>query len=149
MYTPSKSRWRTKTKNSDGRWRPPIASLFLVNSDCFIFLSSLLLFSSSSLLLFSSSPFSFPFPFLFSPSPSPFPFSFLLSISPFPFPFLSPFSFPFLHSLSPFSFLLSLLLSLSLYKWNAGEIYRWRNPKVWFSPPRKWTPDLNTKFKLT
>ena len=34
--------------------------------------------------------------------------------------------------LSPFSFLLSLLLALSLYKWNASVTYRWRNPQSWF-----------------
>ena len=138
----------------------------------FSFLFSLSPFS----FLLSPSPFPFPFHFLLSPFsfPSPFAVPFLLSLpsspllifsssplllllffsfllSPFPFPFPFPSPFPFL--LSPFSFLfspflLSILLSLSLYKWNAGVTYRWRNPKLWFSL-KKWTPDLNTVFKLT
>ena len=37
-----------------------------------------------------------------------------------------------LRSICPFSFLLSLLLALSLYKWNASVTYRWRNPQSWF-----------------
>ena len=97
-----------------------------------------------------------PFPFSFLPSLlpslslplSPFPlcFPFPLSLSPFP---ISPFSFPrsLSHSLPPlpFSFpfpciflLFSLLLSLSLYKWNAVVTYRWRNPQLWF-PEKKFS----------
>ena len=52
------------------------------------------------------------------------------------------FSFPFL--LSPF---LSLLLSLSFYKWNAVVTYRWRNPKLWFS--EKNGPQIHCKFNTT
>ena len=82
-------------------------------------------------------PFTVPFPFSFSillslvPSPFSFPHSpFLLS----PFPFSFPSFFPFLLSpyFSPFCLLLSLLLALSLYKWNAAVTYRWRNPQSWF-----------------
>ena len=122
----------------------PLLPLLLFSS------SPLLLFSSSSLLLFSFLLFSFSFPFLLSlfsfpfsfpcPFPCPFPFPFLFSLFPFSFPFPFPFSF-FLYPF-PFSFL------LSLYTWNAVVTYRWRNRQLWFSK-KKWTPDLNTKFKLT
>ena len=148
----------------------PSPFALLLSLSPFSFLFSLSPFS----FLLSPSPFPFPFHFLLSPFsfPSPFAVPFLLSLpsspllifsssplllffsfllSPFPFPFPFPSPFPFL--LSPFSFLfspflLSILLSLSLYKWNAGVTYRWRNPKLWFSL-KKWTPDLNTVFKLT
>ena len=96
-------------------------------------------FSFPFLRSLSSSLFSF-FPFSFLLSLSPFLFScplpFLLSLSPFPFFFFVLLFFSFLLTLSPspffFSFLLSLLHSLSLYKWNAAVTYRWRNPQSWF-----------------
>ena len=88
-----------------------------------------------SLSFFLSSSFHCSFPFLLFPSFVPSPFSFPHSpflLSPFPFSF--PSFFPFLLSpyFSPFSLLLSLLLVLSLYKWNAAVTYRWRNPQSWF-----------------
>ena len=84
-----------------------------------------------------SSSFHCSFPFLLFPSPFLYSFPFLLSPFPFllsPFPFSFPSFFPFLLSpyFSPFSLLLSLLLALSLYKWNAAVTYRWRNPQSWF-----------------
>ena len=92
---------------------------FLLSLSPFPFFFFVLLFS----FLLSPDPFSCPFLFLLSPFPPPFPF-------PFPFPFSFPFHF--LLSFSPFSFLLSLLLSISLYKWKAVVTYRWRNPQLWF-----------------